>query len=199
MKVLYAWEIGEDLGHITQFLPLALELRRRGHEVVTALRELPRAGELIGRHGITALQAPIWQGELLDPPQAPASYAEILFFFGYLSAARLTAMIRAWTALISLVEPDIIIADHAPTALIAANVQGISSATLGAGFFLPPPATPLPSMRPWLNIAPEHLMQSEQRVLNTINSALVLLSAQPMDRLSRIFDSSQHYLLTTFC
>jgi hypothetical protein len=62
MKVFYAWEIGEDLGHITQFLALALELRRRGHDVITALRELPRAENIIGRHGVTMLQA------LLDPP-----------------------------------------------------------------------------------------------------------------------------------
>ena len=137
MKVLYAWEIGEDLGHVTQFLPLAFELRRRGHDVVTALRELPRAEEIIGRHGITMLQAPIWQGELLDPPQLPISYAEILFFYGYLDASRLVAMIKAWVALISLVGPDIIIADHAPTALIAARVLGIPRATMGAGFFHP--------------------------------------------------------------
>src|SRR5437588_11951625 len=84
MKVFYAWEIGEDLGHITQFVPLALELRRRGHDVVTALRELPRAEDVIGRHGITMLQSPIWQGALLNPPPLPLSYAEMLFFFGYL-------------------------------------------------------------------------------------------------------------------
>jgi UDP:flavonoid glycosyltransferase YjiC (YdhE family) len=196
MKVLYAWEIGEDLGHITQFLPLALELRRRGHEVVTALRELPRAENVIGRHGITMLQAPIWQGTLLNPPQPPISYAEMLFFFGYLEASGLTAMIKAWTALISLTEPDIIIADHAPTALVAARVLGIPRTTIGAGFSLPPATAPLPNMRPWLNVSSERLMQSDQRALGTINAALRTLSAQPLERLSDVFDCSKNFLIT---
>jgi UDP:flavonoid glycosyltransferase YjiC (YdhE family) len=196
MKVLYAWEIGEDLGHITQFLPLALELRRRGHDVVTALRELPRAENIIGRHGITMLQAPIWQGELLDPPRPPVSYAEILFFFGYLDASRLTAMIRAWTALISLIEPDIIIADHAPTALIAARLLGIRRTTMGSGFFLPPATSPLPNMRPWSNVSSERLMQSDQRALTEINAALRTLSTRPLERLSDLFECSKHFLIT---
>jgi UDP:flavonoid glycosyltransferase YjiC (YdhE family) len=196
MKVLYAWEIGEDLGHITQFLPLALELRRRGHDVVTALRELPRAQDVIGRHGFTMLQAPIWQGELLDPPKLPTSYAEILFFYGYLDASRLTAMIKAWIGLISLVGPDLMIADHAPTALIAARVLGIPRTTMGAGFFLPPATDPLPNMRPWMTVPSERLMQGDQRTLSTINAALQTLSARPLERLSDIFECSQHFLIT---
>jgi hypothetical protein len=129
MEVFYAWEIGEGLGHITSFLPLALELRQRGHDVITALRELPRA-ENIGRHGFAMLQAPLWQGTPLNPPRPPMSYAELLFFFGYLDASRSTAMIKAWTGLMSLIAPDLIIANHAPTALIAARVLGIPRARL---------------------------------------------------------------------
>jgi UDP:flavonoid glycosyltransferase YjiC (YdhE family) len=196
MKVFYAWEIGEDLGHIARFLPLALELRRRGHDIITALRELPRAENIIGRHGFTMLQAPLWQGTPLNPPRPAVSYAELLFFFGYLDASRLTAMIKAWTNLMSLIEPDLLIADHAPTALIAARVLGIPRATIGSGFELPPATTPFPNMRPWLNVPPERLMQSDQRVLRTINAAMEVLSAQPLERLSDVFECSKHFLIT---
>ena len=196
MKVFYAWEIGEDLGHITSFVPLALELRRRGHDVITALRELPRAESILGRHGFTMLQAPLWQGTLLNPPRPPISYAELLFFFGYLDAPRLTAMIKAWTALIALTEPDMMIADHAPTALIAARVLGIPRATIGSGFELPPPTSPFPSMRPWLNVSPERLMQSEQRVLRTINAVMEVFSIQPLKRLSDVFECAKNFLIT---
>jgi UDP:flavonoid glycosyltransferase YjiC (YdhE family) len=196
MKVFYAWEIGEDLGHITSFLPLALELRRRGHDVITALRELPRAESIIGRHGFTMLQAPLWQGTLLNPPRPSISYAELLFFFGYLDASRLTAMIKAWTGLMSLIEPDMMIADHAPTALIAARVLGIPRATIGSGFDLPPATSPFANMRPWLNVSPERLMQSDQRVLRTINAAMEAFSAQPLQRLSDVFECSKHFLIT---
>jgi UDP:flavonoid glycosyltransferase YjiC (YdhE family) len=196
VKVFYAWEIGEDLGHIIPFLPVALELRRRGHDVVTALRELPRAQSIIGRHGFTMLQAPLWQGTLLNPPRAPTSYAELLFFFGYLDASRLTAMIKAWTSLISLIQPDLIIADHAPTTLIAAKVLGIPRATIGTGFQLPPSTTPVPNMRPWVDVPPERLTQSDQSVLRTINAVMESLSARPLERLSDIFECSKHFLIT---
>jgi UDP:flavonoid glycosyltransferase YjiC (YdhE family) len=196
MKFFYAWEIGEDLGHITSFLPVALELRRRGHDVMTVIRELPRAENIIGRHGFTMLQAPLWQGTLLNPPRPSISYAELLFFFGYLDASRLTAMIKAWTGLLSLTEPDMVIADHAPTALIAARVLGIPRATFGSGFELPPAISPFPSMRPWLNVPPERLMQSDQHVLSTINAATEVFSAQPLKRLSDLFECSKHLLIT---
>jgi UDP:flavonoid glycosyltransferase YjiC (YdhE family) len=198
VKVFYAWEIGEDLGHITSFLPLALEFRRRGHEVITALRELPRAESILGRHGFTMLQAPLWQATLLNPPRPSISYAELLFFFGYLDASRLTAMIKAWTGLMSLIDPDMMIADHAPTALIAARVLGIPRATIGSGFELPPATSPSPNMRPWLNVSPERLMQSDQRVLSTINAAMEALSGQPLERLSDLFECSKNFLIT-FC
>lgn len=196
MKMFYAWELGEDLGHITSFLPLALELRRRGHEVLTALRELPRAENIFGQHGVTMLQAPLWQGTPLNPPRPPVSYAELLFFFGYLDASRLTAMIKAWTNLMTLIKPDLLIADHAPTALVAARVLGIPRATIGPGFELPPATSPLPNMRPWLNVSPERLMQSERRVLRTIKAVMETLSAKPLERLSDIFECATHFLIT---
>jgi UDP:flavonoid glycosyltransferase YjiC (YdhE family) len=89
-----------------------------------------------------------------------------------------------------------VIADHAPTALIAARVLGIPRATFGSGFELPPAISPFPSMRPWLNVPPERLMQSDQRVLGTINAAMGVLSAQPLQQLSDLFACAKHFLIT---
>jgi UDP:flavonoid glycosyltransferase YjiC (YdhE family) len=39
-RILLAWELGGDYGHLMSFLTLAREFARRGHEPIFALREL---------------------------------------------------------------------------------------------------------------------------------------------------------------
>jgi UDP:flavonoid glycosyltransferase YjiC (YdhE family) len=43
---------------------------------------------------------------------------------------------------------------------------------------------------------PERLMQSDQRVLKTINAAMETLSAEPLQRVSEVFEGSKHFLTT---
>src|SRR5262249_4591453 len=128
-RILYCWEIGEDLGHMASFAPLATALRDRGHQVYLALREVQHSEPMMGRLGLPVLQAPVWHGIPPGASAQPASYAEILFHFGYLDVSGLTAMLRAWRDLLALVTPDLIIADHAPTALLAARSLGIRRIT----------------------------------------------------------------------
>jgi UDP:flavonoid glycosyltransferase YjiC (YdhE family) len=47
-----------------------------------------------------------------------------------------------------------------------------------------------------VNVSPERLMQSDQRVLRTINAAIETLSAQPLERLSDLFECAKHFLTT---
>jgi UDP:flavonoid glycosyltransferase YjiC (YdhE family) len=194
-RILYSWELGEDLGHTSNFLPLAASLRSRGHEIVAALRELPRS-DILGKHGITLFQAPLWQGPPHGLPNPPLSFAEILFHFGYLDGAGLVGMLRGWRSLLRLVAPDLMIADHAPTALLAARTLGIPSATFGHGFFLPPSVSPMPNMRPWMQVPFQRLIDSERRALTVINGALAEFGARALDRLADIYDVADHFLMT---
>ena len=90
-----------------------------------------RAESIVGRHGITMVQARF--GNVPCSIRRDRQSAKRRCFFGYGGASGLTAMIKTWTGPISLT-PEIIIADHAPTALIA-RLLGIPRATIGAGFF----------------------------------------------------------------
>src|SRR5258707_10150815 len=150
-RILYSWELGEDLGHTSNFLPLAASLRLRGHEIVAALRELPRS-EILGKHGITLFQAPIWQGPPHGLPNPPLSFAEILFHFGYLDGAGLVGMLRGWRSLLRLVAPDLMVSDLSPTALLVVCNVGVPSATFGHVFFLPPSVSPIPVILPCLQV-----------------------------------------------
>src|SRR5260221_13195072 len=150
-RILSSWDLGETLGHTTNFLPVAASLRWGGHEIVAALRELPRS-DILGKHGITLFQAPLWQGPPHGLPNPPLSFAEILFHFGYLDGAGLVGMLRGWRSLLRLFAPDLMIADHAPTALVAARTLSVPSATFGHGFFLPPSVSPMPNLRPCMQV-----------------------------------------------
>ena len=65
-RYLFAWELGGDYGHLARLLPVALELRARGHEVVFAVRDLMGAEKLLTPHGIrTWRQIALWNDDEL--------------------------------------------------------------------------------------------------------------------------------------
>ena len=117
-KILLAWEHGADYGHVMRLATLARELVRRGHEPVLVLKDLAHAEPLLAGQGLTVLQAPLWLGDVSGLPQ-PASYAETLLHLGFLHPQALTGLCRAWRSLLALTGPDVLVCDHAPTALLA--------------------------------------------------------------------------------
>jgi hypothetical protein len=119
----------------------------RGHEIIFALRELSRATRFFDLSETTLVQAPVWLRRSRLPPSL--SYAEILNRVGYLDADDLTALLGGWQELLRMVKPDLMIAEHSPTALIAARLEGVRRVTLGTGFETPPRVAPIPAIQPW--------------------------------------------------
>ena len=180
---------------MASFVPLAIALREGGHQVSLALREVQRSEPLLAPTGLPILQAPVWHGVPPGAPPEPVNYAEILYHFGYLDAAGLTAMLRAWRGLLALAAPDLVIADHAPTALLAARSLGICRVTFGNGFCVPPAIMPTPNMRPWKPVPGERLVHSEQRVLQVIDQAVAAFAGRPLRALAELFPVEQNLLL----
>lgn len=197
-NLLYAWELGGELGHISQALPLALAARARGHELMLALRDVSRAESILEGHGVSYLQAPVWLPHVEGIPRPPVNYTEMLFQIGYLDANGLLGMLKAWRALYTVTKPALIIADHAPTALLAALSMGIPRTMRSTGFFSPPRASPLPSMRPWLNIPHQRLADGERAVLQTINQALAKLDTAPLQRIADLFPAPEEDFMLSF-
>jgi UDP:flavonoid glycosyltransferase YjiC (YdhE family) len=195
-NILFTWELGKDLGHIASTLPLALKLRESGHLVFIALRDLSRAESAIGMHGFPLFQAPLCLSPATSLPDPPLNYTEILLRYGYFDKAELLSLLRGWLALFDLVSPQVVIADYAPTALLAARVQGIPRIVCGLGFFSPPRTEPLPNMRPWMNVPQKRLEQSDRHALDSANHALETLGADPMTALRELFDVDADLLLS---
>jgi UDP:flavonoid glycosyltransferase YjiC (YdhE family) len=195
-RILLVWQLGGNLGHITRLLGLAKKLRSRGHHVTFALENTQAAAGLLARHGFPFVQAPVLRSTASDLPREPASYPEMLFHFGFAEPQALASATRAWRALYRDLTPDLIVFDHAPTALLAARGAGIPRVVFGTGFASPPPVSPMPSIRPWQDIPLQRLEASEQRALDTANAALRAVSAPPLRVFHDLFDVEENILAT---
>lgn len=194
-RVLYMWELGGGYGHIASFLPVAGELRRRGHEIIFVLKDLAHAESLLGRAGFSYLQAPIrWPGLQKIPPAN--SYAEILRNCGFTDKTGLLSRVNAWRALLEVLAPDLMIFDHAPTALLASSGSDKPRALFGTGFCSPPRVAPMPSIRPWQRIPEKDLLNSERQVLHAANEVISDIGGTKLDKLADLFDTEENFLCT---
>jgi UDP:flavonoid glycosyltransferase YjiC (YdhE family) len=161
--ILIAWELGSNYGHLARCLPIAEGLRQRGHRLVFVVRDTRAAAELLGPAGFSFLQAPLAVNKTRLARPA-SNYAEILLGEGYADPLGLLGIVRAWQGLLELSRADLVLADHAPTALLAAHLAGIAHLAIGNGFAIPPDVSPLPSIRPWESIPEARLLHAGQSV-----------------------------------
>lgn len=194
-RVVYVWEMGGGYGHIARFVPVARELRQRGHEVIFVLKDLAHIERLLGESGFPYLQAPVRWPDLQKIPPAN-SYAEILRNSGFAETSGLLARAKAWRTLYGLLAPDLLLFDHAPTALLAARGLAKPRALFGTGFFSPPRISPLPSIRPWLRLSEKVLLNSERQVLSVTNAVIEEIGGSKLDKLADLFDIEEDFLCT---
>jgi len=198
-KFLFAWELGGGLGHTVPLSQIARPLLDQGHDVHVALRDLSTAPAVFGTamdHSRLRLwQAPVWLAALRGLPES-ATYAELLFRAGFLDARRLLGPVLGWRSLYEAVAPQLLLVDHAPTALLAAKGQAMRTASIGTGFFQPPRAHPIPPFREWEAIDPARVRAAEDKALATINAVLANLKEAPLGRLHELVAVDESFLLT---
>ena len=195
-RILIAWEFGGDPGHVGRSLAIARRLRDRGHEPLLAFADTGPLGS-IDAHGIPWTQSP-----MLAPPAAPdpspLSASDILLNLGYGDAPGLAGALRAWSTLLHVWKPATLVADYAPTALLAARAQGLPRLTIGTGFSSPPVADPMPSLRPWVSIDAALLARRDARLVASVATALdrALPRTPPPRRAAELFDADAHLICT---
>jgi UDP:flavonoid glycosyltransferase YjiC (YdhE family) len=192
-NLLYAWEFGAGLGHIGAFLPLARTLRQRGHDVRWAVSQTAPAARLLAKDGFTWLQAPTCPEMSRAGP--PLSYSDILLRFGYASGEDLLGLVVAWRELLRLTGAQAVLADHAPTAILAARTLGIPVVLFSSAFCVPPRQRPLPNMRPWMALPPGQLDALENQALASINAVLERFGQPPFGAVAQLFDVAEDTLL----
>ena len=202
-RILCVWELGSDLGHLSHLrLPIEVALAL-GHEVCLAARQLDRIASVLGDLPITCLQAPFKQNAQAADQSAVPSYTHLMARQCFSGVDELRSYLRAWRSLFDLVQPDLVLFEHSPTALIAARSYGFRKVLVGNGFAIPP--LPVEASAPFAPFAttprtPEVLagLHSDDDVLLTvINRSLEGLGAAPLSALREIYAQADAQFLMT--
>lgn len=143
-RVLVAWELGRNFGHLARLAPVAKALIANGHEVRFAARAVDYADRYGMPAGVAMEQAPL-PAHVPTPLSALASYSDILLSQGWGDPDTLIVLVRAWLDRFRAAQTDVLILDHSPTARLAARIAGLPTLALGNGFELPPSLSPLPA------------------------------------------------------
>lgn len=194
--ITICWELGAGLGHVRYLAELAKRLKRAGHRVSTVMANVQSADVLMKPLDVPVYQAPRWQ-KPTHKPKVTLNYAELLGAVGYVVNGGVASMVASWQNLFRLLKPELLIANQAPTALLAARELGCMTAIIGTGFAVPPRSSPMHCMAPWVPHDPARLERSEAFMLKAINSGLIACGLKPLNVFSDLFDCDLQ-ILTTF-
>ncbi|MGA2031912.1 MAG: hypothetical protein ABSG68_06635 [Thermoguttaceae bacterium] len=195
-KVLCAWELGGGSGHFVNLRPLVRGLAAEGHKVFVALRDLCKGPALLEGAAVSYLQSPYKSDRPRNVIEPARTFAHILHNIGFGDPAELAALVDAWRNLIDLVDPDLIVFDHSPTALLAGRGSKARRVVLGNSFSSPPDCSPFPDLRPWLPADP-NVFQTENTVLENANRVLCGRGQPTLERLGRLYGEVDEVILTT--
>lgn len=196
--ILFTWEMGEGSGHIAPYLTLIKELEGRGHRITFSCKFLSRAFRLFEGTNVCYIQSPHVSSPPSDQIWPVDSFAKILNNSGYSNPQQLAGMIRAWRNLFELVKPDLIIADYAPTAILASRELGIPRLQIATGFYQIPRQGRVPS---FMELQGHPAIDSKQddfqkKILGHINTALHLNGMQALVQLTHMQDAEQKLFRT---
>ena len=191
--IVLAWELGGGNGHLDRLKALAARLLSYGYRVSFITCNLNRTLRCFSDLPVSCFQAPRLQTPARFLEQTPA-YIHILHNSGYGDIESCNQFIPAWYALISCLKPDMLIADHAPTALLVTREMGICRINYGDGFTCPRPSAPLPFLS--RSVTRVQIIEDEKQVLENCNEVLSCMGLQPLDYLGELYEVDETFLLT---
>lgn len=193
-RVLFAIELGGELGHLRACSQLANALRPRGHEIAFAVSELHDPAKLSTRDPCEVFRFAVGRSPLRET--RPVSYAEVLVGVGYQSPEALAPIAEPWRRHLRDWKPDLVIADYAPTAMLAARCLGVPRVNFGMGFTVPPRLSPLPSFRFDEPVDAARVQAADSRALAAVNGVLAAWNEAPLRRLADFLECDEDFLCT---
>ncbi|GHD57305.1 hypothetical protein GCM10017083_38610 [Thalassobaculum fulvum] len=192
-SVLFAWELGDGLGHVSRLLRIADRLRSAGLACRFVVRNLELAGRAVQSAGFEVLQSPIARVEAIRGPDGtqPVTVGDILGAIGFGSVDRLSPVVAGWHGLVELTRPDLVVTDYAPTMNLALFGGPVPWVPIGDGFTLPPSETE--RFLPFRRARPAY---DEERLLSVVAQVQAERGRPTPDRLPRLFEGSARFVIT---
>lgn len=193
-RILLAWELGGNYGHISMLLPIAHRLRQLNHTILFTIKDCP-ARQFLDAEGFDYVLSPRLSVPTNRPCQ-PASFADILAGAGFGDVEDLSGLITAWHDLFDHFQPTVLVAQYAPIAQFAARLLDLPCLQINTGFESPPQRTPFPCFRPYLKLTREHLLAKELVILENVNVIRARRGATPYSSLHDVLKSDLDLLAT---
>ena len=195
-KILFTWELGEGYGHIIPHFKLLSELVKNGHQVYFAAKNLTLAVRILEPIGVKCLQAPIRPVIRKKDQIRVYTYANLLNNIGYYDKNIILGMICGWYNLFKILEPQLILFDHSPTALLASKDLNIKRILYGLGFYTPPETYPFENMKVYQKLNKDQRIIDEKLIVSQINYSFKSIKISPLKTLSEIFKTDANIFRT---
>jgi UDP:flavonoid glycosyltransferase YjiC (YdhE family) len=191
--VLFAWELGAGTGHLMTLRRLASYLQPYGVKAIAGIcRSAPDVA--LDEFFSEIHHLPSWSDTSGNRERRAASSAtmnDILAGAGLASATTMRGMLEAWDRVFRATKPDLVIAEYAPAAVLAAQ-RRIPLMLVGTGFTLPPQDMPrFPLLH---RLAPP--VFSERQTLEAVNEAKGFFKWPLLDRLPQVFAGDAYFVRT---
>ena len=176
-RIVFAWELGKATGHTAQLVALAKEFHRRHWDVVFVLRNPESLTAMPVGFEYRLLPAP-YKPVLAKPGQSiiqPLLFSDDLLPAGYGEPELLASLLLSWRDTLALLEPDVVVCQAAPPALLAARQLSLVRVNFGRGYDVPPLCRPMPALRYWESVSLQQRQDREDVVMRNINTAMTLL------------------------
>jgi hypothetical protein len=199
-RILLCWELGTDFQHLLSLQAVAAYYQGKGHTVWIAGRDVAKLKRLFSAVQINIVQAPHTDSsaDLGVEKQASRSYADFLRRCGYHHADSLSGLVSAWRSLFSFIKADLLLFDHAPTALLAA--RGLSVAgkvAVGMPFSVPDDNRPAGIFFP-SDLAKQEIIRYEEELVKNINKVCIEHSMPRIDNLASLFSDLDQCIFQTY-
>ena len=194
-SIMVSWELGGGLGHVANLRPIVEELVDRGHQVTVVAKNVSLSRSVLGDDipHISAPKLSVRPNRVMRPTW---TFSQVLYNEGLAEFASLSAGVAQWREIFRQVEPDVIIFDHSPTALLGARSVHARRAVFGVGFCCPASPRLFPNWHPHpRNIA--SFEEVEERILQTANQVMSTVRAAPLNSLADLYaEVDQTHLIT---
>lgn len=141
-RVLFAWERGNNLGHISGLVALSRKFTQANAKPVWAMPTAKRRLIPSDLMFDDIREAPTLSPLPDSPRRRPCSYAEVLALQGFGNRPALQAGLGEWRQLLEETAPALVVVDGAPTAQLAAYLFGRKCVQISNGFDAPPSYCP---------------------------------------------------------